>query len=75
MDVKSAFLHGDLQEGIYIEQPLGYVQNNSSIVCHLKKSLDGIKQDPRAWYAKWIAFSMALIFLDAIITPMSIPRK
>jgi hypothetical protein len=46
MDVKSAFLHGDLKEEIYMEQPLGYVQNDSSLVCHLKKSLYGLKQAP-----------------------------
>ena len=33
MDVNSAFLHGDLHEEIYMEQPPGYVQNNSSLVC------------------------------------------
>ena len=42
MDVNSA-LHGDLHEEIYMEQPLGYVQNNSSLVCLLKKSLYGLK--------------------------------
>ena len=52
MDVKSTFLHGDLQEEIYMEQPPGYVQNNSSLVCRIKKSLYGLKQAPRAWYAK-----------------------
>jgi hypothetical protein len=52
MDVKSTFLHGDLQEEIYMEQPPGYVQNDSSLVCRLKKSLYGLKQAPRAWYAK-----------------------
>jgi hypothetical protein len=35
MDVKSAFLHGDLKEEIYMEQPPEYVQNDSSIVCRL----------------------------------------
>ena len=58
-----------------MEQPFGYVQDNSSRVCLLKKSLYGLKQAPRAWYAKWIAFSLTLVFLDAILTPMSIPRK
>ena len=56
MDVKSSFLHGDLQEEIYIEQPLGYVQDNSSLVCLLKKSLYSLKQAPRAWYAKMFSF-------------------
>ena len=56
MDVKSTFLHGYLHEEIYMEQPPGYVQNNSSLVCLLKKSLYGLKQAPRAWYAKMDSF-------------------
>src|SRR5882757_5280586 len=56
MNVKSIFLHGDLQEEIYMEQPPGYVQNNSSLVCRLKKSLYSLKQAPRAWYAKMNSF-------------------
>jgi hypothetical protein len=51
MDVKSAFLHGDLQEEIYMEQPPGYVHNDSSLVYHLEKYFDGLKQAPQAWYA------------------------
>ena len=51
MDVKSAFLHGDLEEEIYMKQPNGYIED-SSLVCKLRKSLYGIKQAPRAWYAK-----------------------
>jgi hypothetical protein len=35
-----------------MEQPLGYVQNDSSLVCHLKKYIYGLKKSPRAWYAK-----------------------
>jgi hypothetical protein len=62
MDVKSTFLHGDLQEEIYMEQPLGYVQNDSSLVCHLKKSLYGLKQAPRAWYAKMDNFLLDIGF-------------
>eukprot|EP00253_Pinus_taeda_P029311 PITA_29311 len=52
MNVKSAFLHGDLHEEIYMEQPIGFIQTDSSLVCRLKKSLYGLKQAPRAWYAK-----------------------
>eukprot|EP00253_Pinus_taeda_P009167 PITA_09167 len=56
MDVKSAFLHGDLHEEIYIEQPIGFIQTDSSLVCRLKKSLYGLKQAPWAWYAKMDRF-------------------
>eukprot|EP00253_Pinus_taeda_P004628 PITA_04628 len=56
MDVKSAFLHGDLHEEIYMEQPIGFIQTDSSLVCRLKKSLYGLKQGPRAWYAKMDSF-------------------
>jgi hypothetical protein len=59
MDVKSAFLHGYLQEEIYMEQPPGYVQNDSSLVFCLKKSLYGLKQAPQAWYAKMDSFLIA----------------
>ena len=62
MDVKSAFLHGDLLEKIYMEQPPGYVQDNSSLVCLLKKSLYGLKQAPRAWYAKMDSFLLDTSF-------------
>eukprot|EP00253_Pinus_taeda_P016167 PITA_16167 len=56
MDVKSAFLHGDLHEEIYMEQPIGFIQTDSSLVCRLKKSLYGPKQAPWAWYAKMDSF-------------------
>eukprot|EP00253_Pinus_taeda_P024491 PITA_24491 len=56
MDVKYAFLHGDLHEEIYMEQPIGFIQTDSSLVCWLKKSLYGLKQAPRAWYAKMDSF-------------------
>ena len=44
MDVKTAFLHGDIDEIIYMEQPIGYIDNNHhDHVCLLKKSLYGLK--------------------------------
>ncbi len=53
MDVKNVFLHGDLQEEVYMEQPPGYVdQTHSNLVCRLKKALYGLKQAPRAWSDK-----------------------
>ena len=62
MDVKYSFLHGDLKEEIYMEQPPCYVQNDSSLVCRLKKSLYGLKQAPQDWYAKMDIFLIATRF-------------
>jgi len=51
MDVKTAFLNGELEEDIYMDQPQGVVQDGKEhLVCKLKKSLYGLKQSPRAWY-------------------------
>jgi len=50
MDVKNVFLHGNLQEKVYMEQPPGYVdQTHPHLVYRLKKTLYGLKQAPRAW--------------------------
>ena len=48
LDVKTAFVHGDLEEEIYIEQLEGFeVEGKEQLVCKLKKSLYGLKQAPR----------------------------
>ena len=53
MDVKSAFINGNLEEEVYIEQPEGFqLTDKGNYVCKLKKSLHGLKQAPRAWYAR-----------------------
>ncbi|PWA86893.1 copia protein [Artemisia annua] len=53
LDVKSAFLHGDLKEDVYVTQPEGFVQpGNSGKVYKLIKALYGLRQAPRAWNVK-----------------------
>ena len=68
MDIKNAFLHGDLLEDVYIKIPTGYqgpgkpvvvgqgdhpyAYHNPHKVCKLIKSLHGLKQAPRQWFAK-----------------------
>lgn len=57
MDIKSAFLDGYLNEEVYVEQPKGFIDPNfPNHVYKLKKSLYGLKQDPRAWYERLTEF-------------------
>ncbi|CAM8959013.1 unnamed protein product [Rhodiola kirilowii] len=59
LDVKTAFLHGSLDETIYMRQPEGFnVGDSDKKVCLLKKSLYDLKQSPRQWYRKFDEFMM-----------------
>jgi hypothetical protein len=60
LDVKTAFLHGELEEEIYMDQPEGFiVHGKEEFVCKLKRSLYGLKQSPRQCYKKVDSFMMA----------------
>jgi len=63
MDVKTTFLHGELDQVLYMEQPEGFEVNpEKDQVCLLKKSLYGLKQAPRQWNKKFHAFMLSLQF-------------
>ena len=64
MDVKTTFLHGDLDEEIYMKQPEGFtVKGKKELVYNLKKSLYGLKQSPRMWYQKFDTYTQGLGFV------------
>ncbi|KAG8498730.1 hypothetical protein CXB51_005092 [Gossypium anomalum] len=57
LDVKTAFLHGELEEDIYMQQPEGFtVSEKEDYVYLLKKSLYGLKQSPKQWYKRFDSF-------------------
>ena len=50
MDVKIAFLNGNLEEEIYMMQPKGFIaKNQEHMICKLKRSIYGLKQASRSW--------------------------
>jgi hypothetical protein len=64
MDVKTTFLHGDLEEEIYMKQPKGFVvKGKKELVCKLKKSLYGMKKSPRVWYKTFDTYILGLGFV------------
>ncbi|WVZ51502.1 hypothetical protein U9M48_002646 [Paspalum notatum var. saurae] len=65
MDVKIAFLNGELDEEIYIDQPVGFVaKGQEGMVCKLLKYLYGLKQAPKQWHEK---FDKTLTSADFVV--------
>jgi len=61
MDVNNTFLHGDLEEEIYMKKPEGFVVKvKEELVCKLKKSLSGLKQSCRIWCKKFETYILEL---------------
>ncbi len=70
MDVKTAFLNGELGEEIYMKEPQGFMhQGGEHLVCKLHKSLYDLKQSPRAWNQKFDAFFKSIEFMKNEVDP------
>ena len=76
MDVETAFLHGKLDEEIYMQQPEGYVKpGEENLVCKLEKSLYGLKQSSRCWNKAFRESVETLGFTQASADPCVFIRK
>jgi len=65
MDVKTAFLNGDLKEEIYMCQPEGFVtEGKVKLFCKLKRSIYGLKQASRQWYLKFDEVARSHDFIE-----------
>jgi hypothetical protein len=64
MYVKKMFLHGDLEEEIYMKQPGGFVvRGKKELMCKVKRSLYGLKKSPRMWYQMFNTYILSLVFV------------
>ncbi|GJW95416.1 retrovirus-related pol polyprotein from transposon TNT 1-94 [Tanacetum coccineum] len=76
MDVKTAFLNGELREVVYVSQPEGFVDpDKPNHVYMLKKALYGLKQAPRAWYDMLSSFLQSQEFSKGVVAPTLFTRK
>nr|GEV75631.1 retrovirus-related Pol polyprotein from transposon TNT 1-94 [Tanacetum cinerariifolium] len=75
MDVKTAFLNGELKKEVYVSQPEGFIdQDNPSHVYKLKKALYGLKQAPHAWYDMLSSFLISQQFSKGKVDPTLFTR-
>jgi hypothetical protein len=66
LDVSNAFLHGNLQEQVYSQQPSGFVDTRRpDDVCLLSRSLYGLRQAPRAWFDRFVSHVTSLGFVQS----------
>ncbi|GJQ96478.1 retrovirus-related pol polyprotein from transposon TNT 1-94 [Tanacetum coccineum] len=76
MDVKTAFLNGELKEEVYVSQPEGFVDpDHLTHVYRLKKALYGLKQAHRAWYDTLSRFLLDNKFSKGAVDPTLFTRK
>ena len=65
MDVKTAFLNGDLSKEVYMSQPEGFKENEKeNMVCRLKRSIYGLKQASCEWYLKFDKIVTSFGFIE-----------
>lgn len=75
VDVKTAYLNGELDEVIYMRQPEGFHSGTERSVCRLKRNLYGLKQSARIWNKKVDSVFKAMGFVQSIADPCLYIRK
>jgi hypothetical protein len=69
MDVNTAFLNGQVEEEVYIEQPEGFLVHRKESHVQIKEALYGMKQAPRAWYVRIDSYLQSLGFSKSAVDP------
>jgi len=67
LDIKNAFLYGDLKEKVYMKQSPGFVAHEENVICKFRKAIYGRKQSPRAWGLRSLAWLSLVFVLLAVI--------
>jgi hypothetical protein len=70
LDVSNAFLHGNIEEQVYCQQPTGFADpERPDDVCLLSRSLYGLRQAPRVWFNRFVTFVLSLGFVHSRADP------